>query len=198
MQPIENLGRRDLLTFIIDSIQPDGTPAAREARDYAAQVLRKRDEGLWEAVLIAYAGQYADGSPIDDWSVKNKAHEGIDAARLDRAESWKEPRTGEIAFATGDPRSADERLVVRTPASTRKVSNGERARMLLEEECAKRSLALAEIAAPFRPGKPSDEDRMRRARLAIVVAKVRASGVTLEAIGEAVDMPKQRRARRRA
>jgi hypothetical protein len=192
-QPIENLDHRELLNLIIDGVQPDGSAAPDNARAYGLDiVLRDRDRGLWEAVLAGIAGEYTDGSPVDDWSVREAAQKKIEAARLDRTESWKDPRTGEIRFATGDPRSADERLVVRTPPSTRKVSSSERARKMLEAECAKRSLNFAETVASFRPGPSSEEERIRRAQLAIVVANVRAAGVTLEAIGEAIGVQKQR------
>ena len=168
-------------------------PRRPKTRAYALDVvLRDRNRKLWEAVLIAIAGEYADGSPVEDWGVRQKALDRLETARLKGIESWKDPRTGEIHLATGDSRSAHERCTVRTPPSTRKVSSNVRARALLEAECAERRWDFRATIAPLGIGRPSKEESARRARLAVVVAAVREAGVTLDAIGEAIEMPKQR------
>ena len=124
-----------------------------------------------------------------------KAQELVDTARLKSIEYSKDPNTGELVFTTGDVgarRDERGRGLVRTPSSDKKLKSVDKIAQLLEAECERQGITLETARTPFKPGNQSNIEKVRKAKVALVVAGVRGAGATLEAIGKALGMPAQR------
>lgn len=187
---IAALPERELVALVRDGFVPDGTTASLDERVSALRVIATRDETLVADLIAAVDGTDMDGRPVSA-DRRMQAHERLDKMRLNGRESWRNPKTGEIHFATGDSRGGD-RETIRTPPSTRKLSSAVKARKLLADECSRRGWELDALIQPFAPGRQTKTEMARRAQVAVLVATVRSAGVTLDAIGQAIGLPKQR------